>query len=90
MSVEVRAHIGSPYLQERAVLRATTVESSANGRYCRAVSIQGRNGDAIRISLIDLGEALRVLKVSAADLGYKPRAARRDPLAVYLEGAAKP
>jgi hypothetical protein len=75
MAVEVRAHIDSATLQERAVLRRTTVAgvTADSRRYCRrkAVSIRGHNGDAIRINLVELGEALRILKITPAELGYK-------------------
>lgn len=76
MSVDTRAHIQSTVLQERAVLRRTRTAHRATGRDGRylqrtAVGIQGRGGDEIRLSIDDLGQALRVLKVSARDLGYK-------------------
>ncbi len=76
MSVDTRAHIDSAVLQERAVLRRMTMfGSSGAGRYTRlkALAVKGHNGDEIRVTLADLGAALRVLKVSAADLGYAPR-----------------
>lgn len=78
MTVDTRAHIESSTLQDRAVLRRTTVCAHVDNRYARrkAVAVKGHSGDAIRISLADLGDALRVLKVSAADLGYKQRARR--------------
>lgn len=75
MSVDTRAHIISNTVQERAVIRRTTVAGKdKRGYYCRvkAVSIQGHAGDDMRVSLSDLGAALRVLKVSARDLGYRP------------------
>lgn len=73
MSVDTRVHITGDMLQERAVLRRTLLCSVANGRYARrkSLAIQGHTGDEIRVSLDDLGTALRVLKVSPTDLGYK-------------------
>ena len=75
MSVDTRAHIDSAVLQERAVLRRMFVYgTNAGGRYdkLKALAVKGHNGDEIRLSLADLGAALRVLKVKPADLGYPP------------------
>ena len=82
MSVDTRAHIESSTLQEQAVLRRTVVWGVADGRYTkrRAISVRGHSGDDIRITLEDLGAALRVLKVRPADLGYKPAPPRKAKL----------
>ncbi len=80
MSVDVRVHITSGTLQERAVLRRYVGGGYVGGRWCnhRRIAIKGHNGDEIRLPLADLGAALRALKVKPADLGYpaprKPRA----------------
>lgn len=75
MSVDTRAHIESGTLQERAVLRRTHIWGSGSIGVAQgggpAVAIKGHNGDEIRVTLDDLGTALRVLKVSPTDLGYK-------------------
>lgn len=74
MSVDTRVHITGSTLHNRAVVRRTTVMGSASGdRYCKrkAVAVQDHNGDEIRVTLEDLGAALRVLKISARDLGYR-------------------
>jgi hypothetical protein len=43
----------------------------------RQVGIQGHNGDEIRVTLEDLGAALRALKIKPADLGYEPPRQRK-------------
>lgn len=77
MSVETRAHIASAVLQERAVLKRTCIWGGSPYTKRKAVSVRGHAGDDIRITLEDLGDALRVLKVSAVDLGYKPTTPRK-------------
>lgn len=74
MAVDARAHITSDVLQEQAMLRRTrvwAVNSSGYTECVKAVAIKGHSGDEIRLSLADLGAALRVLKVPASALGYK-------------------
>lgn len=76
MSVDTRAHIASATLQERAVLRRTQLyRGGSDGSYRRrkSLAIRAHNGEEVRLTLEDLGAALRVLGVSWQDLGYKQR-----------------
>ncbi|MES2941135.1 MAG: hypothetical protein V4864_25930 [Pseudomonadota bacterium] len=81
MSVDTRAHIESPVLQERAVLRRISMWGCAPYGKRKAISIKGHSGDDIRIALDDLGEALRILKVRPADLGYPAPTRKAKPCA---------
>lgn len=73
MSVDTRVHIDSGTLQERAVLRRTTVWQTTRSGYrnVKAVAIKGHTGEEVRISVRDLGAALRVLKLTAKDLAAR-------------------
>lgn len=74
MSVDTRAHVTHDTLQECVVLRRTWIwrhKAESGFRRRRSVSFQGHNGDDIRMTLEELGEALRILKITPADLGYK-------------------
>lgn len=72
MGVDTRAHITSPFPQEQAVLRRYTRWETVNAHYGKhhRVAIQGHSGDEIRMSLAELGSALRALSIRPVDLGY--------------------
>ncbi len=79
MSVDTRAHITSATLQYRVVVRRTQhcASGKAGYRYYKAIGFQGHSGDEVRLLLSDLGDALRVLGIKPADLGYKPPRPRK-------------
>ncbi len=70
MTVDTRAHITSCTLQRRAVLRRFASYTDGPNHRVEQLAVQGHNGDEIRVTLEDLGAALRALKVRPADLGY--------------------